>query len=502
MSLPKPICSVSAERSQQPHNTEDHPSSDSTSQQSLDNPQGGTTAPVDAVLAAADACHVSKQPAELQSASIDNVVKRGTEGAEATAHSSTHQKPRWGQRHAPTVSWQLDVTSARDAASRQPHKPISCGTGLSNASEAAHGYNGTWQKQESHDQSWSPEVAEGKSRGRDSSPARPGPPRHRDVQSALWRLPPLPPLPEFTFMRNVGLPSPSHDSARVQSLGAATEVLTLFADKPQTSEPKPLEEKAPGSEPDTPELLREHKAGPSKPSSVQKSEAGNGDAGDARAVGGCARSGSPLIAMPGKSPEVARLQETLASLASLKLSLRSPSSSPDCNNIASSPPAGSLPAGHVCHKPGEMQQVAVSRQGPPSKSICTAEERAADASGAECGAASVACSRITDSTWIYNPAANLENGHAITSPCEGVDTHLGEPEQQRARRLGTGQCGRALDMAQKGSLPDVSTPPGASPSKERLRKVPAAAGNSPQGLQHKDCCNARCPEDAAPSQQV
>ena len=468
-----------AERLQQPAHTEE-----GMCPQSQGNPQGGAEQPV---LAAADAFHISKQPEELQSASNDGVVKRRLEVAGSTAVDSKHQKPRWGQRHAPSVSWQLDVSSARDAASGQLREPASRGTGLSSASEAAD--------------------AKGKGRGMDSSPARAALPRHLDVQSALWRPPPpkarpLPPLPEFTVMRSTGLPSPSHDSTRLQSLGAAMEISMLFADKPQTYEPKFSEEKLPGSEPDTPELLKEHKAGPQRHSSVQQSEARHADAGEARAEGGHAGSGSPLTATSGKSPEVAKLQETLALLASLKLSLGSSSVSPDCNITASSAPAGPLPADHISHKAGEKQQVALGGLAPPSKSICAAEERAADASSAGCCTGSEACSRITDSTWIYNPAANLENGRASTCPREGACTGLRGPRQQSACEMGTDQCERAPEMAQKALLPDVSIPAGASPLKERLRKVPAAAGNPPQGPQQKDGSSARSSEDAAPNQKV
>ena len=480
--MPQPSRSVLAERLQQPAHTEE-----SMCPQSLGNPQGEAVPRGDAELAAADAHHISKQAEKLQSASREDGVKRRAQGGEAAAANSMHQKPRWGQSHAPAVSWQLDVTSARDAASGQPREAASRGTGLSSASEAAN--------------------AEGESRGRDSSPAPTGLPRHLDVQSALWRPPPpkarpLPPLPEFLVVRSTGLPSPSHDSACVQSLGAAMEISMLFADKPQTSEPKPSEEKLPGSELDTPELLREHKTGPPKPSSAQKSEARHNDAGEAGAEGSHARSGSPLTAVPGKSPEVARLQETLASLASLKLSLGSSPVSPDCSITAGSAPAGPLPADHISHEAGEMQQVAVSGQAPLSTSTSAAEERAANASSAGCGTASEACSRITDSTWIYNPAAHLENRGASTCPHEGACTGFKEPEQQSSCKMGTGQCRRAHEMAQTGSLPDVSISAGASPLKERLRQVPAAAGNPPQGPQQKEGFNARCSEDAAPSQQV
>ena len=464
-----------AERLQQPAHTEK-----SACPQSLDNPQGEAVPRGAAEPAAADARRISKQPEKLQSAGREDGYKDRAEGAEAAAANHMHQKPRWGQRHAPAVSWQLDVTSARDAASGQPRKPTSRGTGLSSASEAAD--------------------AKDESRGMDSSPARAGLPRHLDVQSALWRPPPpkarpLPPLPEFPVVRSTGLPSPSHDSKRVQSLGAAMEISLLFADKPQTSEPKPLEEKLPGSEPDTPELLKEHKTDPPKHSSTQKSEAKHEDAGEARAEGGHVRSGSPCIAVSGKSPEVARLQVTLASLASLKLCLGSSHVSPDCSITAGSAPAGSLPADYISHKAGEIQLAAVHGQAPLSKGICSAEERTADASSAGCGLASEACSRITDSTWIYNPAANLETGRARTYPCEGAGTGLSESTQQSACEMGTGQCERAPEMAQRGSLPDASPPAGASPSEERLR-IP------PQGPQQKDGSNARCLENAAPSQQV
>ena len=501
--LPPSMRSVSGERSQQPQHAEE-----STSRQSLDNPQGGAETPMDAVLAAPDACHISKQPAKLQSASINDVAKRRAEGAEAPAHGSMHQRPRWGHRHASAVSRQLDVTSARNVASGQTLEPMSYGTSLSNASEAAkaHGHNSAWGKQDSLDQSRSAAEAKSKSRGRDSSPAWAGLPRHLDVQSALWRPPPpkarpLPPLPEFPVMRSMGLPSPSQDSARVQSLGAAMEISTLFADKLQSCEPKLLAEKAPGSEPDTPELLKEHKAGPPKRSSDHKSEAGSGDAGDARPEGSHGGSGSPLTAAPGMSAENARLQETLASLASLKLSLGSSSVGPECSITASSASARTLSAGHVSLEAGDMQQVAVSGKALPSKSICKAEERAADASSAGCGAASEACSRITDSTWIHNPAAILANGRASASPREGAYPDLVEFKQLNARKVGTEQCGRAPEMAQKSSLPELSIPAGASPSKEVLRKVPAAAGNLPQGPQ-QDGVNTRCLEDVAPSQQV
>ena len=480
--VPHPACSVMAERLQQPAHTEG-----SACPQSLDNPQGEAVPRGDAKPAAADARRISKQPENMQSAGRENGIKDRAEGAEAAAASHMHQKPRWGQRHAPAVSWQLDVTSARDAASGQPRGPTSRGTGLSSASEAADAKDG--------------------SRGRDSSPARAGLPRHLDVQSALWRPPPpkarpLPPLPEFPVVRSTGLPSPSHDSACVQSLGAAMEISLLFADKPQTSEPKPVEEKLPGSAPDTPELLREHKTGPPKPSSAQKSEARHNDAGEAGAEGGYVRSGSPCIAVSGKSPEIARLQETLASLASLKLCLGSSHVTPDCSIAASRAPAETVPAGHISHEAGEMQQVAVGGQAPASRSICAAEERTADASSAGCGTAPEACSRITDSTWIYNPAANLENVYANAFPREGACTGLSKPEQQRAHKIGTGQCRRQPEVAQTCSLPDVSPPAGASPSEERLKKAPAPAGNPPQGPQQKDDFNAGCPEDAAPGQQV
>ena len=478
MSALLPSHSVSAKRSQQPSQTEEW-----TSRQNLDNPQGGAEQPV---LAAADACYISKQPEELQNASMDDVVKRRVEVAGSTAVDSKHQKPRWGQRQhdASAVFWQLDVTSARDAAPGQLREPTSCGNGLSSASEAAD--------------------AKGGSRGRDPSPARAGLLRHLDVQSALWRRPPpkarpLPPLPEFPAMRSTGLPSPSHDSARMQSLGAAMEISMLFADKPQTSEPKLSEEKLPGSEPDTPELLREHKTGPPKPSSAQKSEARHNDAGEAGAEGSHARSGRPLTAVPGKSPEVARLQETLASLASLKLSLGSSPVSPDCSITAGSAPARTVPAGHISYKAGELQQIAVSGQGPPSKSIRAAEERAADVRSARCGTTPEACSRITDSTWIYNPAANLEMGRVSG---DGACTGLCEPKQQSACEMGTGKYKTAPEMAQKCSLPDASIPAGASPSGEGLRKMPAAAGSPPQEPQQEDSSNAKCVEDAAISQQV
>ena len=471
-----------AERLQQPAHTEK-----STCPQSLDKPQEEAVPRGDAELAAADARHISKQPEMLQSAGREDGVKRRAQGAEAAAANSMHQKPRWGQRHAPAVSWQLDVTSARDAASGQPREPTSRGTGLSSASEAAD--------------------AKGGSTGRDSSPAQARLPRHLDVQSALWRPPPpkprpLPPLPGFPVVRSTGLPSPSHDSACVQSLGAAMEISMLFADKPQTSEPKSSEEKLPGSEPDTPELPKEHKTGPPRHSSMQKSEARHGDAGEARAEGGHARSGSPLTAAPGRSPEVARLQETLASLESLKLSLGSSPVSPDCSITANSALARTLPAGRRSHRAGEIQEVAISGQVPPSKSNCAAGERAADASSAGCSTASEACSRITDSTWIYNPAANLDDGHASTFSHEGACTGLSKAEQQSAHKMGTAQCKAEPGIAQTDFLPDVFPPAGASPSKERLRKVPAAAGTPLQGPQQKECSNARCLEDAAPSQQV
>ena len=485
MSALPPNHSASAERRQQPARTEEW-----TSGQSLDNPQGGAGPPADAAPAAADACKISKQPEELQSASLNDVNERKAERAAATALDSKHQKPRWGQRHAPAVSWQLSVTSARPAASGQPREPTSHSTGLSTAFEAAQ--------------------VTGNNKGRDCSPARPEPPRHLDVQSALWRPPPpkarpLPPLPEFAFTRSMDLPSPSHDTAHVQSLGAAMEVSTLFADKPHMSELKPLEEKAPGSEPDTPELLKELKTGLPTCSSEQKAAAGSGDAGDARAEGGCVRSGSHLTPMPGKSSEVARLQETLASLASLKLSLGSSSASPDCSITASSALSAAVSAGHVSLRAGEAQQVAVSSQAPPSNSVCAAGERAAGASSACRGAPSQACSRIADSTWIYNPAAHLENGHASPALCEGACTDLSDPEQQDARKMGAGHCMKELETAEKGSLPDVSFSAGGLPSKVKPRQAPAVAGEAPQGPQQKDSFNARCPGehiDAASSQQV
>ena len=461
-------------------------------------------------MAAADACHISRQPEKLQSASLDDDVEMTLERAEGTAADSMHQTPSRGQQHAPAVSWKLDVTSARGAASRQPHKPILCSDCPRSASEAAHAHcqSSSLGKHDTLNQPRSAAVANDKDVGRDSSPAQAGSPRHLNVQSALWRPPPpkarpLPPLPKFSVLRSTGLPSPSHDSACVQSLGAAMEVSTLFSDKPQRPASNLPAEKAPEFEPDTPDLRKEHFADPPRRSGGQKSEAGKeDDAGDAGAEGSHAEFGSPLTAVPRKSPEVAKLQKTLASLASLKLSLGTSSASPGCNTIASSAPTRTLPAGHLSHKAGDMQQVAASGEGSPSRSICVAEERAADASGAKRGASPEACPRIPDSIWIYNPAAELEKRHASMSPGEKASTDLSDPEQRSASKMGTGQSRRASDMAQKGSLPDANVSAGGLPLKERLRQVPAAAGIAPQGTQQKDGFNARCLEDAVPDQQV
>ena len=129
-----------------------------------------------------------------------------------------------------------------------------------------------------------------------------------------------------------------------------------------------------------------------------------------------------------------------------------------------------------------MQQVAASGEGSPSRSICVAEERAADASGAKRGASPEACPRIPDSIWIYNPAAELEKRHASMSPGEKASTDLSDPEQRSASKMGTGQSRRASDMAQKGSLPDANVSAGGLPLKERLRQLP---GLLPRGLSRR-----------------